>query len=59
MAETQKLVARAAGSGENLEQAKTAAATIVKGFFEELGWRVRVRLERGRCGQRARRESLS
>jgi len=32
----------AAGSNENLEQATTAAATIVKGFFEELGWQVRV-----------------
>jgi hypothetical protein len=42
MLQAQQLVARSAGSNENLQQAKTAAATIVKGFFEELGWQVRV-----------------
>jgi hypothetical protein len=42
MLQAQQLVARAAGSNENLQQARTAAATIVKGFFEEVGWEVKV-----------------
>ena len=29
----------------NLQQAKTAAATIVKPFYEEVGWHVRVSWE--------------
>ena len=45
MLQAQQLVARAAGSNENLQQARTAAATIVKGFFEEVGWEVRVSWE--------------
>ena len=45
MLQAQQLVARAAGSNENLQQARTAAATIVRGFFEEVGWKVRVSWE--------------
>ena len=44
-------MARASGFGENLGQAKTAAATIVKGYFEELGWRVGVRWEEDRMAR--------
>jgi hypothetical protein len=47
MLQAQQLVARAAGSNENLQQARTAAATIVKGFFEEVGWEVKVVWEEG------------
>ena len=47
MLQAQQLVAHAAGSNENLQQAKTAAATIVKSFYEEVGWQVRVSWERG------------
>ncbi len=43
-------MARAAGSNENLQQARTAAATIVKGFFEEVGWEVKVVWEDGPFG---------
>jgi hypothetical protein len=52
MLQAQQLVARAAGSNENLQQAKTAATTIVKGFFEELGWQVHVAWEETRLAKR-------
>ena len=42
MLQAQQLVAHAAGSDENLQQAKTAAATIVAGFYKEVGWKVSV-----------------
>ena len=42
MLQAQQLVTHAAGSDENLQQAKTAAATIVTAFYEEVGWKVRV-----------------
>jgi hypothetical protein len=42
MIQAQQLVAHAAGSDENLEQAKTAAATVTKAFYAEVGWQVRV-----------------
>jgi hypothetical protein len=43
MREAQKLVAQAANSPENLAHARTAAEAILQGFYEEVGWRVRVR----------------
>ena len=45
MLQAQQLVAQAAGSAENLQQARTAAATIVTAFYEEVGWQVRVTWE--------------
>ena len=45
MLQAQQLVAHAAGSDENLQQARTAAATIVTAFYEEVGWTVRVTWE--------------
>ena len=42
MLQAQQLVAHAAGSNENLQQARTAAATIVTAVYEEVGWTVRV-----------------
>jgi hypothetical protein len=45
MAQAQQLVAHAAGSNENIQQAKTAAATILKAFYEEVGWEVTVTWE--------------
>ena len=45
MLQAQQLVAHAAGSSENLQKAETAAATIVKAFYEEVGWQVRVSWE--------------
>jgi hypothetical protein len=45
MLQSQQLVAHAAGSDENLQQAKTAAATVIKTFYEEVGWQVRVTWE--------------
>jgi hypothetical protein len=45
MLQAQELVARAAESDESLQQAKAAAATIIKAFYEEVGWQVRVTWE--------------
>ena len=45
MRQAQQLVAQAAGSEMNLQQAKTAATTIVQAFYEEVGWTVRVSWE--------------
>ena len=45
MLQAQQLMAHAAGSNENLQQAKMAASTIIKGFYEEVGWQVRVSWE--------------
>ncbi|MCE9552607.1 MAG: DUF4230 domain-containing protein [Planctomycetes bacterium] len=42
MRQAQQLVAHAAGSDENLQQAKLSAATIVTAFYEEVGWQVQV-----------------
>jgi hypothetical protein len=36
------LVAHAAGSKENLQQAKTATEAVIKAFYEEIGWQVNV-----------------
>ena len=47
MLQAQQLVANAAGSAENIQQAKTAAATIVGAFYAEVGWQVRVTWEEG------------
>ena len=45
MLQSQQLVAHAACSDENLQQAKTAAATVIKTFYEEVGWQVQVTWE--------------
>ena len=42
MRQGQRLVAAAAGSRENLAQARTAAESILRGFYEEVGWQVRI-----------------
>jgi hypothetical protein len=42
MAQAQQLVAQAAGSSENLQQAKTSAAAILKAFYAEVGWQVAI-----------------
>ena len=45
MRHAQQLVAHAAGSPENLGQAKAATEAMVRGFYEEFGWQVRVTWE--------------
>jgi hypothetical protein len=45
MLHAQRLVAHAAGSTENLDQTKAAAEAIIRGFYEEFGWRVKVTWE--------------
>ena len=42
MRETQRLVAYAAGSSDNLGQAKAAAEAVICGFYQEVGWQVNV-----------------
>lgn len=44
-AHAQRLVARAAGSGENLSQAKSSAENVIRGFYSEVGWHVTVAWE--------------
>ena len=46
MLEAQKLVAHAAGSSENLHQAKAAAEAAIRGFYQEVGWQVQVTWEK-------------
>jgi hypothetical protein len=47
MLQAQRLVAHAAGSAENIQQAKAATTTIIRAFYEEVGWQVRVTWEEG------------
>ena len=42
MLQAQQLVAQAAGSAESIQQAKAAAASIITGFYGEVGWCVQV-----------------
>jgi len=42
MLQAQRLVAQAAGSKENIEQAKRAAEVIIAGLYEQVGWNVKV-----------------
>ena len=42
MRQAQRLVTQAAGSKENIEQAKRSAEVIIGAFFEQLGWDVKV-----------------
>ena len=42
MLQAQRLVAQAAGSKENIEQAKRAAEVIIAGLYEQAGWNVKV-----------------
>jgi hypothetical protein len=39
----QRLVAHAAGSAENIQQAKASAETAIRSFYAEVGWTVTVR----------------
>jgi len=39
-AHAQRLVAHAAGSPENIGQAKTSAETVIRGFYSEVGWQI-------------------
>jgi hypothetical protein len=45
MLQAQQLVARAACSAENIQQAKIAAETILKTLYAEVGWEVQVTWE--------------
>jgi 8-oxo-dGTP pyrophosphatase MutT (NUDIX family) len=40
--QAQQLVAQAAGSAENIQQAKMAAEAIIREFYEEVGWQFTV-----------------
>jgi len=51
MLEAQKLVANAAGSNENLSQAKAAAEAVLRGFYLEVGWQVSVIWEKQEAKQ--------
>ena len=42
MAQAQQLVVQAAGSAENIQQAKIAAETILKTLYAEVGWSITV-----------------
>jgi hypothetical protein len=42
MLQAQYLVSQAAGSKENVEQAKRSAEAILRALFEELGWEVKI-----------------
>lgn len=42
MLHAQRLVAQAAGSKENIEQAKRAAEAIIRALYSEVGWDVKV-----------------
>ena len=42
MLQAQNLVAEAAASKENIEQAKRSAEAILRALFEEVGWEVRI-----------------
>jgi hypothetical protein len=42
MLQAQRLVTQAAGSKENIEQAKRAAETIIAALYEHVGWTVKV-----------------
>ena len=42
MRQAQQLVSQAAGSTENLQQARTAAEAIIAAFYSEVGWQVQV-----------------
>ncbi|MGO9109130.1 MAG: hypothetical protein ACLP9L_07855 [Thermoguttaceae bacterium] len=40
MAQARRLVAHAAGSAENTQQAKAGAESAIRGFYTEVGWSV-------------------
>ena len=42
MLQAQRLVAQAAGSKENIEQAKRSAEIIIAALYEQVGWQVKV-----------------
>jgi hypothetical protein len=42
MLQAQRLVGQAAGSKENIDQAKMAAEVIIRSFYGEVGWEVKV-----------------
>ena len=56
MLQAQELVAHAAGAAENLQQARTAAETVIRSFYAEVGWQVKVTWE-GPFDQEVRRDS--
>lgn len=51
MREAQALVAHAAASDENIRQAKTGAENVIRAFYEEVGWDVRVVWESATTGR--------
>jgi hypothetical protein len=59
MLQAQQLVAQAAGSAESVQQAKLAAEAIIREFYAEVGWQVKVTWEPeagGRAAMRSRRQ---
>jgi hypothetical protein len=42
MAHAQRLVGHAAGSAENIQQAKASAEAVIRGFWSEVGWTISV-----------------
>ena len=48
MRQAQRLVAAAACSAENVAQSRAAAEAIIRGFYEEVGWQVRIEWRDGR-----------
>jgi len=42
MLQAQRLVSQAAGSNENIEQAKKATEAIIRALYEQVGWEVKV-----------------
>jgi hypothetical protein len=49
MQQAQELVSQAAGSADNLQQARSAAEAILTSFYAEVGWRVKVTWARPAC----------
>jgi 8-oxo-dGTP pyrophosphatase MutT (NUDIX family) len=45
MLQSQQLVAQAAGSADSIQQARIAAEAIIREFYEEVGWQVKVTWE--------------
>ncbi len=52
MLQAQQLVAQAAGSAENIQQARIAAETILKALYAEVGWDVQVTWEKDPLAKR-------
>lgn len=58
MRQGQRLVATAAGSPENLAHARLAAEAIIRSFYEEIGWQVKIVWRAGSTCQSARKRPV-